>query len=82
MNNTRTLYARNAFAAAAVAFIGTVSALPVQAQAPARNAGHGGQVDRSPHRVPTRTDIGSGGIAAATPLPAVEAVPVLQRRTA
>lgn len=32
MNNNRTLYARNAFAAAAVAFIGSVSALPAQAQ--------------------------------------------------
>lgn len=37
MNNTRTLYARNAFAAAAVAFIGTVSALPAIAQEAGRS---------------------------------------------
>lgn len=37
MNNTRTLYARNAFAAAAVAFIGTVSALPASAQEASRS---------------------------------------------
>src|SRR5450830_1598742 len=37
MNNARTLYARNAFAAAAVALIGTVSALPATAQEASRS---------------------------------------------
>ena len=37
MNNTRTLYARNAFAAAAVALIGSVSALPAGAQEASRS---------------------------------------------
>lgn len=37
MNNTRTLYARNAFAAAAVALIGSVSALPATAQEASRS---------------------------------------------
>jgi hypothetical protein len=32
MNNNRTLYARNAFAAAALTLMGTVAALPAQAQ--------------------------------------------------
>jgi len=72
MNNNRTLYARNAFAAAAVAFIGTVSALPAaaqeagrsQLQAPAATTSSG--LSRAEVRASAERAVASGAIEAET----------------
>jgi len=54
MNTTRTLYSRNVFAAAALALIGSVAAVPVQAQ----------QLSRAEVRAATAQAIASGEVDA------------------